>query len=596
MFRKSGESPVLSLAVRAAAGTGERKERTQFTVLVRHIFARFFDNDLISLGDEVQVRIAQTAAAVGLPGLIWVMMLSPSYHQPIKKPFWPQAADHYFFVTYTFVVMGVFTVFESDALFPDLLDAFVLTTLPIAAYKLFLARISALGLLLGVFLFATGALESIFLCLWYWTMSRSTDVYSPGYFGHLGPHLAAVALSGIFASALIVALEGLLLNVLGERIFRALSPVLQSIAVALLLVIGFLFPLLSGFLPVLLTQGGNAVLWFPPFWFLGIYETLLGGPSAASIFHTLARTGCWATAGVIGLVALTYPLAYRRKMLRAVEGAPVKRTPNRLSPSLSALLNLSILRTPGRRAIYYFISQTLPRVERHRLFLAMYGGLGLSLVVSSAVALRVAHHQVALVLSPHGLRFAVPVVVFWTVSGLRTTLTSPMDRRGSWIFRAINGRPGRDHLAAARLWVLLRAGVLTALAIVVLRALAPAEFEGAKAIAAQCIAGFALCLLLVDLFFMNVLMIPFTAPRVSSTRHLALLLPAYLVLFPWLVWTTVEQERWLTASIGHLAFAVLLIAALDCGLRWLHRRSFDEDANLLPIEDEEAWPPRLGLE
>ena len=82
----------------------------------------------------------------------------------------------------------------------------------------------------------------------------------------------------------------------------------------------------------------------------------------------------------------------------------------------------------------------------------------------------------------------------------------------------------------------------------------------------------------------------------SSTSHLAFLLPTYLVIFPWLVLATVEKERWLAASISHLVFAVLLIAALDCGLRWMHRRRFDEDATLLPIEDEEAWPPRLGLE
>ena len=86
-------------------------------------------------------------------------------------------------------------------------------------------------------------------------------------------------------------------------------------------------------------------------------------------------------------------------MRRAIEGAPAKRQPNRLARPLHALLNLSVLRTPARRAIYYFISQTLPRVERHRLYLAMYGGLGLSLVISSAVVLRLEHHRATLVLS-----------------------------------------------------------------------------------------------------------------------------------------------------------------------------------------------------
>ena len=46
-------------------------------------------------------------------------------------PYWLQVNHHFFFVLYSFVAMGIVTVFEWDMFFPDLLDIFVLTTLPI---------------------------------------------------------------------------------------------------------------------------------------------------------------------------------------------------------------------------------------------------------------------------------------------------------------------------------------------------------------------------------------------------------------------------------------------------------------------------------
>ncbi|HEV2273089.1 MAG TPA: hypothetical protein VGR96_02920, partial [Acidobacteriaceae bacterium] len=598
---------VLSLQVQAAMPAETPWRRNQFRVLVRHIFARFFENDLISFGDQFQTRIVQSAVAVAIPGLLWVMFQIASYHGPHPKPFWMQASDHYFFVTFSMVVMGAATVLEWDLLFPDTLDAFVLTTLPIAARTLFLARVSALGLLLGIFLFAANTLGAIFLCLWYWSMARSAEWYVPGYLGHLGPHLAAVLAGGLFAAALAVALQGLLLNLLGESLFRTISPALQGLGMMLLLIVLFLFPLLSGLLQSVLASDSSAVLWFPPFWFLGIYERLLEGSSAAPIFRDLARIGCWALSLALGLLLVTYPLAYRRKLRRAIEGAPARRKPTPLHAPVHAplhgplhaplcgLLYRTVLRTPERRAIYHFISQTLLRVERHRLYLAAYGGLGLSLVVSSAVGLRLAHHHAALVLSPYGLLAAVPIAAFWTVAGLRTALLSPIDRRGNWLFRAIDGRPGGEHLAATRVWVLLQAAAITALVIVMLRVLAPAEVRGVRGVAAQCLVGFGLCLLLTDGFFWNVLMIPFTAPRVRSSVNLAFLIPAYVVLFPPLVWTTVEHEPWLAASLWHLLTAAALILAADYGLRAAHRHRFREEARLLEIEDEEEWPPRLGL-
>ena len=132
------KNPVLSLAAQAQSEAATR-EQSQFEVLVRHLLYRFFHNELLSSDDETR-RVMQVSYAVALPGMIVALYLFPAYHGfppfPLHRPFWSQAADHYFYVMYSFIVMGAATVYEWDLLFPDLLDIFVLSPLPIASRRL----------------------------------------------------------------------------------------------------------------------------------------------------------------------------------------------------------------------------------------------------------------------------------------------------------------------------------------------------------------------------------------------------------------------------------------------------------------------------
>src|ERR1700751_3784953 len=163
---------------------------------------------------------------------------------------------------YSFVIMGAATVFEWDLLFPDLVDVFVLSIQPIASRDLFFARVLALAIFLGLVLFGTSILGILFLPL---------VAELPNFLRHLLAHLTAVYASGMFAAATFLALQGILLNVVGENFFRRITPMLQGTSVMLLLTILLLHPTLSMSLKPLLTSGAPAVRLFPPFWVLGIY-------------------------------------------------------------------------------------------------------------------------------------------------------------------------------------------------------------------------------------------------------------------------------------------------------------------------------------
>ncbi len=144
LVSQDGAPAVLSLNVQAAMGPVREPERSQFVLLMRHFLERFFNHETASADGDGKTRLVQLAFAAGLPGFMVALYLWPVYHPvivypphpdtiPGPPPYWVQLNHHFFFVMYSFVVMGLIAVFEWDLFFPDLLDVLVLGTLPAGA-------------------------------------------------------------------------------------------------------------------------------------------------------------------------------------------------------------------------------------------------------------------------------------------------------------------------------------------------------------------------------------------------------------------------------------------------------------------------------
>ncbi len=448
------EQQVLSIGVLAEMSPPDRAEQGQLAILVGHFLDRFFNNEMASSDDEGKTRLIQVACAAGLPGFVAAMYLWPVYHDILgrHRPYWARVSDHYMFVVYSMVVTGIIMIFEWDLFFPDLLDIFVLSTLPIKNRKLFLARITTIFIFVVGFLFDANILSTL-------ALPAAIDPPSVGRF--LVAHVVAVTGSGVFAAAAVLALQGTLLTLLGARLFRRISLLLQGLFITALLMLLLLYPALSGALSVFMHSNSRFVLYFPPFWFLGVYQRLMEGPSALPIYRVLAETGCKATLSIVAVAIISYPLAYWRRTRELVEGSGTGDTRSIVVRPINQMLHATVLRAPVHRAIYHFISQTLPRVQRYRIYLVMYGGLGLSLIVATVLRLSIWQGQVHIEISPNGLRAAIPMAAFWTIAGLRMAFVSPGDPRGRWIFRAIRGRPESEQLAATKTWILIWAIIVT---------------------------------------------------------------------------------------------------------------------------------------
>ncbi len=591
----------LSLNAQAALGEVRAPERSQTAHLVRHFLERFFNHETASPDGDGKARLVLIAVATGLPPLMVAMYLWPVYHPFIKwppdgklpgpPPYWVQVNHHFFFVLYSFVALGIITVFEWDLFFPDLLDVFVLGALPVPRRRVFLARVAAIAIFIFGFLLDANLLAPVVLPM-------ATD--PPSLLRFVAGDVVAVAAGGLFSAAFLLGLQGVLLAVLGERLFRRISLAVQGVAVMVLVVLMLLFPVLTGVTPGLLQSGMAGVRWFPPFWFLGMFQRILEGPAAPPVFAQLAKIGAMATlaAGAIALSA--YPAAYARRVRALVEGAATRSRRNWAAAPLHGLLHATVVRPPVRRAVFHFIGQTLLRVPRYRIYLVLYGGVGLSVVAAAVLRFSMQGQHLRVGVSADGIRVSIGIIVFWVIAGLRTAFVSSGNQSGSWALRIVHGRPAYfeaaiEQLRAAKVWVALCATAVTLIAFTLLRLVAPAELLTPRATGAQLLVAAGLCVLLTDAFFSNVTVVPFTGES-REPSNLAFTLLKYFSFFPLVAPLSIAAQFLLERSGRNFGIAAAAVVVLHLWFRKRHRDAVRLYSGQIALEDdEEDFPMRLGL-
>ena len=304
---------------------------------------------------------------------------------------------------------------------------------------------------------------------------------------------------------------------------------------------------------------------------------------------------------MLGVALLAYPFAYLRRVRQLVEGMGTRDTRNWLTRPAQRLMNATLLRHPLRRAVFHFISQTLLRVPRYRIYLVLYGGVGLSVVTATILRITITNRQVSLQISSDGMRTAIGIVAFWVIAGLRLAFVSSGNQWGSWVFRVIHGRPphfrsGTELLLAAKVWVFLWSAIFTFGAYFALRGLAPPELHTWPATASQLLVAAGMCLLLTDIFFLNVTIVPLTGEPPREQSNLAISLLKYFAFVPVVAWLPVVTEPWIETGVIHFFLAACAIGAAHLALRRRYRGIIQEHCNMVELEDgEDEFPMKLGL-
>ena len=401
--------------------------------------------------------------------------LQNSYPQ---RSLWGSIEDQYFFVLFSFVVMGAAAVFEWEMLFPDRLDFLILSPLPVQPLQLLAAKASALVIFLSIFLAGSNVFGALVLPL----------ISKGNLLRHFFAHSVAVLMAGLFASLFFLALAGLFLCVLGATRFRAWSPMIQMLAVTALLLLMMHYAKVGDNMQALLTQPLATTRWVPSLWFLGVYELLLHGTAAPAFARPMAG---YAIRGLVIVTFIGCPSLPIPSHGSACGAWRWKAYPSSIIVLRAGLRTccIALVRRPGERAAFHFIGQTIMRNNHYQVYLAMYGGSGLALAIACAVALRTRGAEMHLSLSNQGMHAVMPLLLFWVIAGLRTAFAFPVNISAGWLFR-VAGVSVDECAAAARTWVLL-ASVFGTCAILV--TLLVAGWDVRKLVV-QLVCGLCLCI------------------------------------------------------------------------------------------------------
>jgi putative ABC transport system permease protein len=490
--------------------------KPQFRTLVAHFFGRFFEVDSTSIDVDSRTRVIQYLALLSIPGLIVPVFMMGSRRAVI--------GDRYVFVAWAMLAMGLLMAFKWDSLFPDRRDYLILTSLPISLKRWFAAKVLTLGAFLSLFVVAINIFSLLLIPP---AAAFQSGIHTPAAFLQAYMAHAAGTIGGsIFAALFFAALQGVLINILTPESFRRISPHIQMIAVAALVTLLLVMPLVKDSILPLAEHESPLLDYFPLMWFLGLYEALIPGGSVVPRSIVWAYTAMAASGILFAVFAVSYFVSYKRYSKKILESVESDTLILRAWKNIAdRILDRTLLKDPVQRGTFHFIEKISGRSTKHRILTALYTGIGVALAVSSLfVLVRRSTSAFPFRLSTQGALEAPLIVAFVLISGLRATFNVPYELNANWIFQIPANQNSQPFLKAVRKWMFLYR-IVPMFGFIALFEFA--SFERTTAISHLLfdlvIAGF-----LFEGFFFNFNKVPFTCSYSSSKMQLAALAAVYL--------------------------------------------------------------------
>lgn len=544
--------------------------------LLRKLFLnRFFENDGISPGGGFQINVYQVLGVLVAIGLLigyYVVMefIALSLRPLRSETEWALRDLWLFFCAYAFGVAGFAAVFEWDMLFPDRRDFLILAPFPISLRKLVAAKFAALAIFLLMFAGAVNASSDSIMML---ASALAPNLRSTGVRLILA-QIAATGGASVFAFLAVTAVQGILMNVTSAKIFRRISPWIQMLGMSAMVMSTLGFPAYAGLIRSAVEKKQWWLHLFPPAWFGGLYEMILGGGNPM-----LASLGSFAiemTAAALLIVALSWGLGFRRHFRRTLETEDAPHRPRRWS------VPHWLLRSPHERTVFGFIGKTLARSQKHQFFLAAYLSAGLCVAGFFCVAVR----DGRIALSTSGARSAAFVLGFFFISGFRAVFQFPAELGANWIFRLTEAKWTELARSATRKAAL-------AVSLIALLAIAlPLELEAWHwpIVLEHCAVQIVAAALLVEAMFWNFDKVPFTCSYFPGRASLALLVVLYVYGVTGYSFHMADLEIAMEKN-GLIAASFFVIAVAALTLAWRRR----PQAESVRFDGSEPEVQTLGL-
>jgi hypothetical protein len=523
-------------------------------ILTRHFLQKYFEPDVEASAGELRTGIAAVLGLSATPGLILCALLFEKYSSlvgwlkgilQIERDL-TSLPDKYVFLTMAFTVSGLVSVLKWDSLFPDRKDYMILAVLPLRARTIFAAKVLALVLFVSSFSVAVNIMGALFFP----AVVLGNNGTMPGLIRYGLSHASATLAASTAGALLVITTAGLLLNIASRQIMRRFSSWLQF-ALFVFFVAQILISLrIANAILVLRDSTSWTHLMFPPLWFLGLYEQLLGRSGGS--LQTWASWSWMALGGGSALAVLLYLLSYFRHFRRTAEDSDIAVAPGRM------LRILPMLKDPIAAGISEFVRQTIGRSGPHRLLFRIFLGAGCAVILHGVVS-----YVVLVTGHPSGigpLMLAGPLIIsYFLLAGLRFLLDVPIQQPSSWVFKLLLDDASRPAILLGVRRVMFELGIVAwLLAIIPLNILLLGLTVG--------LAHSVFCLL-VSLIFLEALLfgyrrVPFTSAFDSGNSNLGMALFLWLSVFLIYAYgTTAMEVRLLARPALFVCSLVLLYAA-----------------------------------
>ena len=563
-------------------------ERQRFHLLVRLFSRRFFENDLLAPDIDLRPAAIWLCAALATPSFLWTAKQIFRFTITVKLLGFDGLEmaswfDKSLLLMLSMVSAGIVTLLSWEALLVDRRDALILGSLPISRRLVVAAKAAALARLFGVV--AALNLPSILL----FSLLAYSDFGVAQVARALVAHSLAITAASTSTCLLLTAALVTVTSVFEGRWLRVITVVVQATALVALtgLILG------TQWLPTVMdaARAGDPsrlgwMAYWPPAWFLGLFQLALGVPHGRPVFEFLVMPAL-AMSLVAVCVCLPLTLWLWRRALRVLVSAAPGETPGR-SWSVARHLPAWLGRTPMDRALVQFFLVVVWRSPRHRLAVLTAFGLVAAITLEGTLVLtsRVPSNSRWLT------EYAVPTLALLCMMAvLRWLLTLPSELPASWVLGLVTPAPGAlVRRAVGR--VLLVIGVAPAVVV----ACVLSWWQGGMLSA---LAHGALTLLmglgLVEYALTRVTFMPFATEYLPGRSNLRARWPIHVVVLLFVVPALAEIERALVAAPGSSFVVTVALALAALGVAVYRRRRTVDVLTADPGTGQDWTPVELRI-
>ena len=414
-----------------------KAELKQLRILTKHFFARLFRNEIVDFEDQMKGRlIALLSVLTIIVGWSSELLLFKFNMVPDVNISW-QEKDYVFILM--MIIFGIVTLLEWEVLFPDRQDFLNLTPLPIRLRTVFGAKLASFIGFIGLFSVAMNSMSSVLFAIYLGPWRSDSPMI---LFRYVLAHLASAFAACYFVFFACVFLQFVLMAVFPFTAYRRIS-----LWVRFLLITVFIFFLLAFIaepailggslrsLARLKDSGAPFLFRFPPLWFVGLYEVLLGTNDI--VFVALAKTAGLVLCLSLLAFLLAAALSYYRHVRKTGEGQKASPKLFWLRSSLAELFQGPVLRHPEERAVAGFFSKTIRSSPKHRVTVTNYAAVAAGFMMLLVAANR--RNLGALTLQNKSLLALQLILLSFLLIGIRAAVNIPAAPEARWIFKATEG-------------------------------------------------------------------------------------------------------------------------------------------------------------